>query len=239
MIGYTTVFDREDLALLRGAPLFSNVSPDSVEKLIAASQLRLCENREILFHPNQPANTVFVVLLGKIQVYRGEAAGKHAVLSIMLPGAAFALEAVLDNGHYAATAEAVGTSRLLAIPATAFRKALANGGGLAASTVRVLSQNLGQAFQQLERIQLKPTSQRLADFLLGLIPEHGSTAELVLPYEKALIANYLGMEPESLSRALKELQDLGVANRGRRIRIADVPRLRAFNTSQPTGTRAA
>jgi CRP/FNR family transcriptional regulator, dissimilatory nitrate respiration regulator len=239
MVSHTAMFEREDLALLRGAPLFSNVSTDSVEKLIDAGQLRLCDNREILFHPNQPADTVFIVLMGKIQVYRGETAGKHAVLSIMLPGDAFALEAVLDNGRYAATAEAVGTCRLLAIPATAFHKALANGGGLAAGAVRVLSQNLGQAFQQLERIQLKATSQRLADFLLGLIPEQGGTAEFVLPYKKALIANYLGMEPESLSRALKELQDLGVANRGRRVRIADVQRLRAFSTSQSSGTRAA
>ena len=231
--------ERDDVATVQGAPLFLDAAQQTVERLLGASRLRVCQSREILFRPDQMADAVYVVLKGKVQVYRGETAGKHAVLSIMLPGAAFALEAGLQNERYAATAEAVGLCRILAIPSVALRQALLEDDGLTAGVVKVLAEKLGEAFQQLERIQLKPTSQRLADFLLGLVPDNSGAAEFVLPYEKSLIANYLGMEPESLSRALKDLQSLGVANRGRRVRIADVSRLHAFTEAAPAGPRAA
>ncbi|MBT6093732.1 MAG: helix-turn-helix domain-containing protein [Rhodospirillaceae bacterium] len=239
MIGESSALEREDVAILRGAALFSDVSNEVVEPFLAKASVRLLQNREILFRPQHTAEFIFIVLRGKIQVYRGETAGKHAVLSVFLPGSAVALEAGLAQGIYGMTAEAVGMCRLLEIPAQAFRTALANGGALSSSVVRVLTQNLDEAFQQLERIQLKPTSQRLADFLLSLVNERNGSAELVLPYEKALIANYLGMEPESLSRALKDLQDLGVTNRGRRVHIADVSRLKAFSLTLPANNRAA
>ncbi len=239
MVGEFGALEREDVAVLRGATLFSEVSSEVIETFLATASVRLLQNREILFRPPQSADQIFIVLRGKIQVYRGETAGKHAVLSVFLPGSAVALDAGLAQGIYGMTAEAVGICRLLEIPAQAFREALASGGALSASVVQVLAQNLDEAFQQLERIQLKPTSQRLADFLLSLINVRSGTAELVLPYEKALIANYLGMEPESLSRALKDLQDLGVANRGRRVQIADVSQLRTFSRRLPANNRAA
>jgi len=50
--------------------------------------------------------------------------------------------------------------------------------------------------------------------------------EVILPYKKALTANYLGMGPESLSRALKKLQPYGVTCHGRKIRIRDATALR-------------
>jgi len=238
MLGTVGAMEKEDMAVLSGAALFSDIVNEVVSELFDQSCVRRLQNREVLFRPDHPAMCLYLVTRGKLQVYRGERAGKHAVLSVFLPGSAVALEAVLEQGTFGTTAEAVGNCRLIEIPAAAFRRAVDRGGRLAANVVRVLAHNLDQAFQQLERIQLKPTSQRLADFLLSLINENNGEADLVLPYEKALIANYLGMEPESLSRALKDLQSLGVDNRGRRVHIADISRLRDFSRMPSAGQRA-
>jgi CRP-like cAMP-binding protein len=238
MVGIVGVMEKEDTAVLSGAALFTGIPSEDLSELLEQSRVRSLQNREVLFRPDHPAFCLYLVIRGKLQVYRGERAGKHAVLAVFLPGSAVALEAALEQGAYGTTAEAVGNCRLIEFPASAFRHAVDRGGRLGANVVRVLAHNLDQAFQQLERIQLKPTSQRLADFLLSLISENKGEVDLVLPYEKALIANYLGMEPESLSRALKDLQSLGVDNRGRRVHIADISKLRDFSRMPSAGQRA-
>jgi len=51
---------------------------------------------------------------------------------------------------------------------------------------------------------------------------------LNLPYEKALIASRLGMQPESFSRALKRLKPIGVEVRGDDVTITDIRSLCAY-----------
>ncbi|MBV8444030.1 MAG: helix-turn-helix domain-containing protein, partial [Hyphomicrobiales bacterium] len=53
-------------------------------------------------------------------------------------------------------------------------------------------------------------------------------ARIALPYEKALIANRLGMKPESFSRALGKLGEVGVVVERESVTISDVARLAAF-----------
>ncbi len=58
-----------------------------------------------------------------------------------------------------------------------------------------------------------------------------------LPYEKKLLASQLGMQPETLSRALMRLQGLGVSNgNGAAVfRLRDVALLRRYASEDPGG----
>jgi DNA-binding Lrp family transcriptional regulator len=49
-----------------------------------------------------------------------------------------------------------------------------------------------------------------------------------LPYRKSLIASRIGIAPESLSRAMARLVELGVKSRGDEVAIEDVKKLRRF-----------
>ena len=49
----------------------------------------------------------------------------------------------------------------------------------------------------------------------------GSTGQFVIPQDKRILASYLGMEAESLSRNLASLAALGVVVRGRHISLTD------------------
>jgi hypothetical protein len=46
-----------------------------------------------------------------------------------------------------------------------------------------------------------------------------------LPFDKALIASQLGMQPETLSRSLARLRAMGIAAEGNRIQISDIATL--------------
>lgn len=227
------MLNADDLATVQGSALFRDAPQAALDDMLAHTEIGDYRNHQVIFRPGRLANRVYLVLRGKVQVYRGEAAGKHAVLGVLQRGAGFGVEDVLEAKRHAATAEAVSACRVLEIRADAFLDAVANHPAFATGLLKLLSRSLHQVSDQLERIQLKPTAQRLADYLLRLVTDPAKCAELTLPYEKALIAAYLGMEPESLSRALKDLQAVGVTNRGRHIRIENPDALRDFSRATP------
>ncbi len=229
----------DDLATVRRSAILKDAPPSALDDLLRESAATEIGNHHVLFRAGDRADRIFLVLKGKVQIYRGEAAGKHAVLGVHQVGDAFGLEDAFQSGRHFATAQAVGRCRVLAVPTVAYRGAVVGNAGMAIGLVKLLSQSLVSVSDQLERIQLKPTTQRLADFLLNLTPANDANGEITLPFEKALIAAYLGMEPESLSRALKDLQAVGVSNRGRRVHIENARALREFcQISQLSATRA-
>ena len=68
-------------------------------------------------------------------------------------------------------------------------------------------------------------TQRVADFLLKLCPAEDGPAEVALPYDKSLIASRLGMKPESFSRSLARMRDLGVRSERSHVSISDAAAL--------------
>jgi len=214
-----------DIELIRGVGLFSGSTSEVVDEVISESSVERFKNRDFICRAGDSAEVVFLVLQGKVQVVRGTPA-RHAVLMVMQRGDAFGLRGVLEVGEYTETVVAVGECQILTIPAATFAHAMEHSAAVASNVIRLLAKRLQEVSDHFESILLMPTMPRLACYLLRLAPSDNNGMEVILPYKKALIANYLGMEPESLSRALKKLQPYGVTCHGRKIRIRDATVLR-------------
>ena len=106
---------------------------------------------------------------------------------------------------------------------------------LALSMLASSSYHLKALVEQIEHIKLLSAPQRIADFLLRLCPVREGGCTIELPYEKALIANRLGMKPESLSRALGKLRPLGVSVDRENVTIVDIALLKQFIESTERG----
>ncbi|WP_374546782.1 helix-turn-helix domain-containing protein, partial [Rhodoblastus sp.] len=91
------------------------------------------------------------------------------------------------------------------------------------------SLHLKRLVKQIEQLKAQSAPQRIADFLLDQVTAESGPAAIALPYEKALIANRLGMQPESFSRALARLRDLGVTVERDNVHIKDLAKLIAFS----------
>jgi len=110
----------------------------------------------------------------------------------------------------------------------ALRQKIRENPDLAFPMLASASGHLKALVDQIEQIKLLSGSQRVAQFLLRLSPDAQGATVVGLPYEKALIANRLGMKPESLSRSLSKLRHLGVTVDREQVVIADVERLARF-----------
>ena len=99
-----------------------------------------------------------------------------------------------------------------------------------------MSLRLRMLVRQIAELKLKTTAQRLGSFLLTMVESEEGKVELRFPYDKRLVADQLGMKPESLSRALAKLARQGVESRpDNLVVIADVARLRQFCAEDEVG----
>jgi len=82
-------------------------------------------------------------------------------------------------------------------------------------------------------------AQRLGCFFLRLCHDHEQVSHtLNIPVEKHILAAYLGMKPETLSRSQQQLKTLGVTVHGAQVKVQDIAKLREFvcNSCSESGT---
>ena len=82
-------------------------------------------------------------------------------------------------------------------------------------------------------LKLRNSRQRVAAYLIAYLRDHGPGLSFTLPMEKRLIASYLGMTPENLSRTLKSLEPEGLVVAGQSFTVQDYDRLAAVAGPDP------
>ncbi len=204
------------------------MSQETAEKIIGTQSVRVFPKGALLFHQGEPANAFYVMLDGWVKIYRITPDGSEAVVGVFRRGETFAEAVIFLGGRYPVTAEVVTTSRLLRIDGEVLRQRIHEQPDLAFSMLASSSYHLKFLVEQIEQIKLMSGPQRLGDFLLKLCVKPQGSETIELPYEKSLIANRLGMKPESLSRALSKLKPLGVNVDRETVFISDVRALRQF-----------
>lgn len=218
-----------DWKTVRSTPLLGAMPTDVVQALVGGGGVRTCGKGTLLFQQGDPASDFFVVLEGWVKLYRLTPEGDEAVVAIFTRGETFAEGAMFMGGRYPVAAETVAPSRLLQIDGTQLRKNIRENPDLAFPMLASASLHLKSLVEQIEQIKLLSGTQRIAQFLLRLCSAEATGPTTVeLPYEKALIANRLGMKPESLSRALMRLRPFGVTVDREHVVIADVAKLAEF-----------
>ena len=60
---------------------------------------------------------------------------------------------------------------------------------------------------------------------MRLCPVQSGSATVRLPIEKSLVAGRLGMQPETFSRSLSKLKQVGVKCQGHEVMVADIAKL--------------
>jgi CRP-like cAMP-binding protein len=220
--------DPADWHIVRSTLLLGSLPPEIVQDLAGSLVPRVYEKGASLFHQGQPADAFFVILDGWVKIYRTTADGLEVVLHVFKRGETFAEAAMFLGGRYPASAETVSAARLLRIDGSAFRTRIRNQPELSLSMLAAASHQLKALVEQIEQIKVRSAPQRIAEFILRLAERQEGRAVVELPFEKGLIANRLGMKPESFSRALTRLRPLGVHVERDVVEVADMAKLAAF-----------
>jgi CRP/FNR family transcriptional activator FtrB len=106
------------------------------------------------------------------------------------------------------------------IPSANIRKGMARDPALSLAMVTELAGCFREVVKTAKNLKLRSAVERLANYLLRLDETHGGSGRFDLPTEKRILASYLGMTPENLSRAFNTLGPYGVDVDGASIRLA-------------------
>lgn len=206
--------------------LLSEVMGPDFADLVGKNHLARAYRRgEIIFQQGDFVEDCFFVIDGSVKIYRERTDGEHVVVSVFSEGEIYFDPAMFlgDSSHV--SAEAVSPSRIIRISAKFLRRVLEQRPLLTFEILAAISDQYIQLIEQIEQLKAQSVTQRIADFLLKMLKTSSGFAQLVLPYEKALIANYLGARPESFSRALVRMREIGVHVRQNNVQIKDIGRL--------------
>lgn len=118
---------------------------------------------------------------------------------------------------------------ILRIPADIIRTRVREDGEFSTRLMREVGQRLKALELHMEHLTVMTAPQRVGCFLLKLCRgKNRRNINILLPYDKSLIATYLGMELATFSRTLAQLRDIGVEVDGPQVAIKDAGKLQEY-----------
>jgi CRP/FNR family transcriptional regulator len=206
--------------ILARTTLFGGLPEDQLQAICAIAVMRRYDKGGIVFTEGQPGNGFYVVMNGRIKIFKVSAEGKEQILHIFGPGEPFGEVPVFSGKPFPASAEAIERSRLLFFPKQAFVDLTSAMPSLALNMLAVLSLRLRQFTVQIENLSLKEVPGRLASYLIYLADEQAAADVVSLTISKGQLASLLGTIPETLSRMMAKMAGMGLIEvTGRSIRL--------------------
>lgn len=216
----------EDLAEVRSLPLFRNMLQANFAALMQAAYAQRFPAGLELIRQGGRADFLHVVVEGSVELYADWQDGS-TTMAVVGPVGAFILAACIRDLPYLMSARTVEPSRILLIPASDLRAIFRSDPEFAVSIVGELAEAFRSMTRHAKNLKLRTSRERIACYLIRQSQLAGGADRFMLQVEKRLVASYLGMTPENLSRGLKGLESDGVSIKGQSVEITDRARLLA------------
>lgn len=227
--------DKGVLLQLQFTPLFSGLMEADVRDLITGARMVTLGHEHTLYSQGDKVDEFYVVMDGHVELSI-EAEGRRSVVEVARKGVVLGDAALFGDGCFLMNARVLTSATVLAVPAKSFLTKLESRFDIITHMLSTMSFRLRMLVRQIAELKLKTTAQRLGSFLLSQVEAEEGRASVRFPYDKRLVADELGMKPESLSRALAKLAKVGVESLpDNSVVIADVERLREFCVEDELG----
>ena len=214
--------------------LFDSFTESEIALLSPSLSLKKVRKGEQIFSEGLEAKAFFVVISGKVKIYKLSPDGKEHTLHIQSAGDLVAEAAIFDSMAYPASCAAMEDSTLVRISREGFINLLKKHPELSLKMMSAYSKRLRQFVSKIEELSMRDIRSRLAGYLIRNSKMEKGIATCRLKYSKKELASLLGTIPETLSRALSFLKQKGlITEKDKSIIIPDPGKLRTFSESGP------
>lgn len=195
-----------------------------MEELAVAALEQVFKKGQIIFSEGEDGTGFYLVIKGRIKVFKLSPDGKEQILHILGPGEPVGEVAVFSGERFPAGAQAIEESRVLFFPRETLVEMIRRDPSVALKMLAVLAKRLRKFTMLIEDLSLKEVPGRLAGYLLEHEASSGGEGKsFTLEIPKAQLASLLGTIPETISRILARMaaEELIQLNGTRGIRILD------------------
>lgn len=212
---------------LATVPLFKSLDARERERFAEMVREKNYPKGSVILFEDDPGDALFVVRAGRVKVVLLSEDGREVILSLMGVGEYFGELALIDGQPRSAHVIAMEDSTLLVLHRDDFRRRVESSPGVAWALLQELSRRLRRADEKIGTLVLLDVPGRIARMLLDAAADAGDDL-IDKPLTHQTIAHVIGASRETVSRAMREFQDLKwLTTERRRIRLLDRVALRA------------
>jgi len=139
----------ENLESIQKVSLFSRLENKHLKAILNACTPRIFEKDEFLVEQGNPGIGLFIILEGRVKVEKTLNNGKKIRLAVNGPGSVIGEMSVLDGALRAASAQALETTRCLALSAWSFKSLMEMHPELALGVLPVVVQRFRETSDSL------------------------------------------------------------------------------------------
>ncbi|HEY8804084.1 MAG TPA: Crp/Fnr family transcriptional regulator [Clostridium sp.] len=197
------------LRQLKDLSLFECVEDKTLDLIRAKVIIKKLKKSQMLFAERQCINNIYIVLEGKVTMYRLSEKGQKRVIFILNKGEIIN-EAIFDNYTASINCEAFEDSEIISISKVYLLNIMQRDFKLTEVILYSMSKKIRRLYRQIKNTVPTKMDKRVAAKLWKLSKDYGvETQEGVLIDVKISItylADMLGSSRETISRAVKELE---------------------------------
>ncbi|RTZ76972.1 MAG: Crp/Fnr family transcriptional regulator [Gammaproteobacteria bacterium] len=201
--------------------LFQRLTEEQLKCVASRSKMVQLADGQSLFQQGDPATRFYLVVQGRIKLFRLAPEGNEKVIELVDAGNLFAGELMfLNMPRYPVGSQSLGETTVVSIDAEDFLALLRDSVELCLALLADMSFRLRALIREIDDLSLHSATCRVAAFLLSQAPENSAEFELDVP--KHVIASRLSVKPETFSRIIKNLKSREVLEiRGSHVRLLD------------------
>ncbi len=208
-----------DRELLAGSALFSGLTPDELDRVVAGATSRELRRGDVLFSEGDESEQLFVVESGRIAMSQRSVDGRESVIALMERGDLFGEMPLFDGLGRSTEARALEPSAVVVVDYEPVHGIYEERPALLWAVVAMLSQRLRATDSALADSVFLDVTGRTAKRLLELA---GDQDEFTLPVTQEELAGMVGASRERVNKAIASFLRLGwLDQRDRRYRIVD------------------
>jgi CRP/FNR family transcriptional regulator, cyclic AMP receptor protein len=220
----------ERVRLLSMVDVLEPLTAEETDLLAQRTPERAFQRGETVYAPGDALAVVFLLLTGSIRLY-GMAGGQELTFDVVRSGTMFGIASLMERtqDEYALALE---PSRVGVLGLNDFWHLVRQNPEINARLVKLLGDRLRMTRGRMADIALKETPARLASLILDLVQSEGVVTreghyKIVARYTHGQLGAMIGASRVSVTRAFRNLQDIGCVRLSRRqIYVVDLAGLR-------------
>lgn len=211
---------------LQRLPYFHQLTPEVIARVAGTASARQAAAGETLFLEGEPSAGLWLIETGRVKIYKLNTEGQEHILRFLGDNDTFNDISALDGGTNPANAAALSETKLWVLPSVVFRELIVTDSAFALRVIQMLSGRVRGLVRQIEDLTLYSVIVRVARLLIQQTEQPALTGPGVT---RAALASYLATTPQTISTALRELEETGAIEFDRhQIRIVREDLLRSI-----------
>lgn len=229
MLEVTDVSKRSDDLCVARVPLFQALTRAEQEAVATLARPMRVSRGDRIYSAGDDVSQLMVVHTGMLKISRLSADGMEQIIRVLEPGEFVGESAFLSGGRPDHFATALEPGSMCVFRHQDIGALIRAHPSIGLRMLQAVSRRLEQTEERLAAVTSVEVGGRLARYLIDLPTrrEPDGTVAVRLPLAKKDIAGLLDTTPESLSRALRRLQESGVIDQlgPRDLRLLNLDRL--------------